>query len=132
MHNRDVKLAEEDNSYLVYTADMKKVDQLPEIPALQEAFFNSGVVSYNETFCPSGPNSADNPTFFALWNESVSARDSPDVASAFWAFFEELAAKAERAEITLDRNGKVHIILWVDNCVPQVLRMSYNADFFSN
>lgn len=52
LYDKDVELAKEDQSLAVLTGDMKKVDCLPDVPKLQEAFFCSGLVCYNETFTP--------------------------------------------------------------------------------
>ena len=93
----------------------EKVDTLPELPALQESFFLSGAVAYNETFCPAGACSEENPNIFMVWHEAISARDSSDVASSFWKFLEEIDKR-----IQAKGGGKKHLIIWVDNCVAQV------------
>ena len=115
MHDADVKLSRENKKYWTYSADMKKVDTLPELPALQESFFLSGEVAYNETFSPARPCSEEDPNIFMLWHEAISGRDSPDVTSSYWKFFEEIDKRVQAEGV-----GKVHLIVWVDNCTAQV------------
>ena len=93
-------------------------NQVPDLPSLQEAFFNSGMVCYNESYCPAGKSSLEEPDIHILWNEAISARDAADVASALWKFCEILDARIQKEK----PGSRVDLVLWMDNCGPQVIK----------
>lgn len=87
----------------VFAVDMQKVFMLPRMPQLQEAFFLSRLVVFNETFAAMQKNEKHQ---CILWHEATAGRKAEEVACSFSKFF----------EINRDTNN---IILWLDNCSGQ-------------
>ena len=58
-------------------------------------------------------NTEDNPNIFRVWNEATAERNAKEVASTYWRVLKEYD------------NGVVKdIVIWVDNCAPQVRDLS--------
>ena len=74
---------------------------------LQSVLFTPRLVLYHQTYavCPGATDEFRN--ILCIWDESVSGRKAPDIASTVWAFLEKC-----------DPNKPV--IIWADNCGGQV------------
>lgn len=87
----------------VFAVDMQKVFMLPRMPNLQEAFFLSRLVVFNETFAAMQKTGKHQ---CILWHEATAGRKADEVACAFIKFL----------DIVRDTRN---IILWLDNCSGQ-------------
>lgn len=100
-YQADAKI--KDNSTRVFAADMQKVVLLPRMPNTKETFFNSRLITFNETFAAMQKSTNH---IIVLWHEAIASRRSEEVASAFIKF--------------LKSNRDVEkVIVWMDNCTGQ-------------
>ena len=53
----------------------------------------------------------ESPNVLVIWDESVAGQSAADIASAVWAYLEEVS---KRNEVEID------LVAWADNCSGQV------------
>lgn len=82
---------------------MQKVSLIPRMPQLQEAFFLSRLLVFNETFA--SMRKVDNHVCI-VWHEAMAGRRAEEVTCTFLKFFNQ-------------HRDVENIILWLDNCTGQ-------------
>ena len=66
---------------VVVSCDMQKVIMLPRLPGIMNSCFTSRLVQFHDTFALLGGKKKDGNLMGLLWDESVSGRNTDDVAS---------------------------------------------------